>query len=255
MDTYFTTAITRTPGKNFAEGLTTSNIGASSYEVIFKQHSAYIDTLKAIGLEVIVLDEQPDYPDAHFVEDTCVVTPDVAVITRPGAIPRRGEEDTIEPVLDRYRITTRIAAPGTLDGGDVLRVGAHFFIGLTERTNEDGAGQLGKILQEYGNSWETMPVGAGLHLKSSVNYLGNNILIVTEECADKEVLNGYGKIIVDMDEAYAANTLWINDHLITPAGFPRTRKKLDALGMHVIELDMSEVRKMDGGLTCLSIRF
>jgi dimethylargininase len=255
MEAYFKTAITRKPGKSFAQGLTTSNFGAPAFDLVVKQHDAYIQTLKSIGLEVIVLEEQPDYPDAHFVEDTAVVTPDVAVIARPGAIPRQGEEDTIAPVLDRYRKTDRIAVPGALDGGDVLMVGSHFFIGISERTNKDGAGQLGKILEEHGNSWETIPVGAGLHLKSSINYLGNNTLIVTEEFAHKEALKGYDKIIVDVDEVYAANTLWINDHLLTPKGFPNTRKKLDALGLEIIELDMSEARKMDGGLTCLSIRF
>jgi dimethylargininase len=255
MKAYFKTAITRKPGKNFAEGLTNSELGSPDYKLISKQHAAYIQTLKAIGLDVIVLDEQPDYPDAHFVEDTAVVTPDVAVIARPGALPRQGEEDSIAPVLDRYRKTARIAAPGTLDGGDVLMAGSHFFIGLSGRTNKDGAGQLGMIIEEYGNSWKTMPVGAGLHLKSSINYIGNNTLIVTEEFANKEALNGYNKIIVDAEEAYAANTLWINDHLMTPKGFPKTREKLDELRLEIIELDMSEVQKMDGGLTCLSLRF
>jgi dimethylargininase len=255
MDPYFTTAITRTPGKNVAQGLTTSDLGAPDYELILRQHHSYIDTLKSIGLEVIILDEQQAYPDAHFVEDTAVVTPDVAVIARPGAPARQGEENTVAPVLGRYRKTACIAAPGTLDGGDVLMAGNHFFIGLSERTNESGARQLGKFLEKYGHTWETVQVGAGLHLKSSINYLGKNTLIVTEEFANKEVLKKYDKITVDACEEYAANTLWINDHLITPAGFPVTRSKLDAAGMKVIELDMSEVRKMDGGLTCLSLRF
>ena len=255
MDSYFTTAITRRPGKNFGEGLTTSDLGPPDYEVVLKQHAAYIDALKSIGLEVIVLDEERDFPDAHFVEDTAVVTPDVAVITRPGAPARLGEENTIAPVLGRYRKTARIVAPGTVDGGDVLMVGNHFLIGISERTNENGAEQLGKQLEEFGNTWEAIPVGAGLHLKSSINYLGNNVLLVTQEFANEKVLGKYDKIIVAADEAYAANTLWINDHLITPAGFSKTRKKLEAIGMPIIELDMSEVRKMDGGLTCLSLRF
>ena len=255
MDTYFKTAITRKPGKNFADGLTTSSLGAPDYELILIQHAAYIDTLESIGLEVIVLDEERDYPDAHFVEDTAVVTPDVAVIARPGAGARLGEEDSIAPILTQYRNTVRIAAPGALDGGDVLMVGNHFFIGISERTNKDGAAQLGNYLEEYGNTWEAVPVGAGLHLKSSINYIGNNTLLVTKEFAEEELLKNYDKIIVDAAEAYAANTLWVNDHLITPAGFPATRSKLEATGMEIIELDMSEVRKMDGGLTCLSLRF
>lgn len=254
MDTYFKTAITRKPAKNFARGLTTSNLGSPDYDLISTQHDAYVEALRSIGLDVIELAEEPVYPDAHFVEDTAVVTPDVAVITNPGAAPRRGEEDTIAPVLARYRRTTRIEAPATVDGGDILMVDKHFFIGISERTNIAGARQLGKILEGYGNTWQTIPVGAGLHLKSSINYLGHKTLIVTEDFANLEEFENYNKIMVDPVESYAANTLWINEHLLVPKGFPDTRRKLDPLGLEVIELDMSEVRKMDGGLTCLSIR-
>jgi dimethylargininase len=252
---YFTHAITRKPGKNFAQGLTTSNIGSADYKLILKQHDAYVETLKSIGLEVLVLEEQPDYPDAHFVEDTAVVTPGVAVITRPGAKARQGEEDTIAPVLTQYRKTVHIQLPGILDGGDVLMVGKHFFIGLSERTNKAGAKQLGHIVEDYGNTWETIPVKAGLHLKSSINYLGNSTLIVTKNFANKAGLKRYDKIVVDKTEAYAANTLRVNDRLLAPQGFPKTKQKLQSLGLDIIELDMSEVRKMDGGLTCWSIRF
>jgi dimethylargininase len=255
MDTCFTTAITRKPGKNFAQGLTASDLGTPDYELITKQHTSYIDTLKSIGLEVIVLDEHPSYPDAYFVEDTAVVTRKVAVIARPGAPARQGEEDTVASMLGRYYKTARVVAPGTLDGGDVLMVGNHFFIGLSERTNDAGARQLGKYLEEYGHTWQTLQVGAGLHLKSSINYLGNNVLLTTEEFANHEAIKAYDKIVVDEDEAYSANTLWINDHLITPEGFPQTRKRLEQMDMEIIALDMSEVIKMDGGLTCLSLRF
>ena len=251
----FTHAIARKPGRNFAQGLTTANLGAPSYKLITEQHQAYIETLKSLGLNAVVLDTQPDYPDAYFVEDTAVITPDVAVITIPGASSRRGEEDTIEPVLARYRKTFRIQGTGTIEGGDVLMLGTHFLIGLSDRTNPKGAEQLGRILEKYGNTWTTVPIGVGLHLKSSVNYVGANTLLVTEEFADLNELSGYNKIILDRDEEYAGNTLWINDHLITPRGFPHTRKKLEALGLEIIELDVSEVRKMDGGLTCMSLRF
>jgi dimethylargininase len=251
----FTFAITRKPGENFAQGLTTSNLGAPNYELMLRQQQAYVETLRSLGLEVIVLEAQPDYPDAHFVEDTAVVTPDVAVITNPGATARQGEQDTIEPVLARYRSTARIQPLGTVDGGDVLMVGAHFFIGISERTNQQGAEQLGRILAEYGNTWTAVPVDAGLHLKSGVNYVGKNTLLLTEEFATMGVFEGYEHIVLDKAEEYAGNTLLINDCLITPQGFPNTRKKLEALGLAIIELDVSEVRKMDGGLTCLSLRF
>jgi dimethylargininase len=252
---HFTHAITRKPGKNFARGLTSSKLGAADYGLISKQHAAYVETLRSTGLEVLVLNEQPDYPDAHFVEDTAVVTPHVAVMSRPGAEARQGEEDTIAPVLTQYRQTVHVQPPATLDGGDVLMVDNHFFIGISTRTNSEGAEQLGQILETYGNTWQTIPVEAGLHLKSSINYLGNNMLIVTKDFANKALLEKYDKIVVDETEAYAANTLWVNDRLLTPQGYPKTKQKLQSLGFDLIELDMSEVRKMDGGLTCWSIRF
>lgn len=251
----FRHAITRKPGDNFAHGITTSNHGASSYELIMKQHEAYGKTLRSLGLELIVLNALPNYPDAYFVEDTAVVTPNVAIVTNPGAESRRGEEATVETVLAKYRKTVRIQTPGTVDGGDVLMVGSHFFIGISERTNKEGAEQLGSIFKEYGNTWTTVIVEEGLHLKSSVNSIGKNTLLITERFAGRDEFKGYDKIILDKTEEYAGNTLLINDCLITPKGFPNTMKKLEATGLDIIELDVSEVRKMDGGLTCMSLRF
>ena len=184
-----------------------------------------------------------------------MVTADVAVITNPGAAPSKGEVESIARVLTDFRKTERILAPGTLDGGDVLQVGNHFFIGVSQRTNQDGAAQLGRILERFGNTWVTLPVGDGLHFKSGVNYVGKNTLLVTADFADNPELRGYDKIILQSDDAYAANTLLVNDRLLTPAGFPRARKQLEGLGLEIIELETSEMRKMDGGLTCLSLRF
>jgi dimethylargininase len=251
----FTHAITRKPGKNFAQGITTSDLETPNYKLMVKQHGAYIQALKSLGLEVIVLDPEPDFPDAYFVEDTAVVTPDVAVITNPGAEDRKGEEDTIEPLLSKHRKTICIQPPGTLDGGDVLMVDTHFFIGISERSNMEGAEQLGRILEKCGNSWAAVPVNSGLHLKSCVNFVGNNTLLITEDFADLNEFKGFDKIILNKEEESAANTLFINDCLIIPKGFPDTRKKLATLGLDIIELDVSEACKMDGGLTCMSIRF
>lgn len=251
----YTRAITRKPGENLAHGLSTSNLGLPNYELATKQHNTYVNTLRSLGLMVTELDTLPDFPDAHFVEDTAVVTPDVAVIANPGAETRKGEEDTIESVLARYRRTIRIQAPGTLDGGDVLIIGVHVFIGISDRSNIIGAEQLGHILEKYNHSWTLIQVESGLHLKSSVNYVGHNTLLITEKFADLDELKEYDKIVLDKSEEYAANTLLINDYLITPRGFPNTRKKLELLGLEIIELDMSEMQKKDGGLTCLSLRF
>ena len=252
----FSHAITRKPCENFAHGLTTTVSSApADYGLMLKQHAAYLEALSAAGLEVIVLDPQPDYPDAHFVEDTAVVTSDVAVITIPGAAARQGEEESIIPVLADFRKIERIQAPGTVDGGDVLQVGNHFFIGLSERTNQEGAEQLGRILQRYNHTWATVAVGAGLHFKSSVNYVGQNMLLVTSDFRSKKQLEGYDQIVLDPAETYAANTLLVNEHLLIPAGYPVTRQRLKTLGLNMIELEVSEVRRMDGGLTCMSLRF
>lgn len=251
----FKYAITRKPGQDFAHGITTSNLGTPSYELLLEQHSAYIETLRSLGLDVIVLDPLLDYPDAYFVEDIAVVTPDVAIITNPGAESRRGEADTIESILAEYRETLRIQAPGTVDGGDVLMVGTHFFIGISDRTNRTGAEQLTSILEAYGNALTVVSVHSGLHLKSSVNYVGQNTLLTTEGYADVDQFREYDKIVVDKSEKYAANTVLIDNSLIIPKGFPKTRERLLTLDLNIIELDVSEMRKMDGGLTCMSVRF
>lgn len=251
----FNYAIARLPGENFADGLTTSTLGRPSYALILQQHAAYVEALRSLGLQVTVLPAEPGYPDAYFTEDTAIVTPRVAAITRPGAEARRGEEDSIAPLLARFRPTERIQAPGTVDGGDVMMVGEHFFIGLSERTNQAGAEQLGAILKKYGHTWEAVPVGAGLHLKSSVNFLGGKTLLVTEALAGYAGFAGYEKILVPAGQEYAANTLWVNDTLIMPAGFPQVHEKVARLGLPITELEVSEVRKMDGGLTCMSLRF
>jgi len=251
----FTHAITRKPGPDFASGITTSLLGPPDSALMMRQHAAYVDLLTSLGLEVVELDPLPGYPDAYFVEDAAVVTPDVAVITRPGARSRRGEEKAIELILAQYRRIERIRAPGTLDGGDVLAVDGHFFVGISHRTNKEGARQLGRILERYGNEWTSVPVTGGLHLKSSINHIGNHTLLVTRACADLSVLKTFEKIVVEKGEEYAANVLFINGNLIVPKGFPETREQLGQADGNLFELDVSEARKMDGGLTCMSLRF
>ena len=228
--TPFTQAIVRKPGENFAQGLTTGTHVAADYTLMVKQHNAYVESLKSAGLAVTTLEPAPAYPDAHFVEDTAVVVPGLAVITNPGADSRKGEEKTIEPVLARHRNIAHIRTPGTLDGGDVLMTGRHFFIGISDRTNENGAHQLGGFLESCGYTWQTVPVVSGLHLKSSINYAGKNTLLITKAFADRSELAGYEKIITDNDETYACNTLFINNRLLMPAGYPKTKEKLKPLG-------------------------
>jgi len=251
----FTLAITRRPGKNFAQGITTSKLGVPDYPLMLKQHTAYVETLRNLGLEVTVLDALDNFPDAYFVEDTAIVTPELAIITNPGAPARRGEEISIKSCLKQYRKIIHIQPPGTLEGGDVLMIGKTIFIGLSERTNQDGAAQLGHILESQGYIWTNIFLPEGLHLKSSVNYVGKDTVLITEKFFPLPVFQKYNKIVIEKEEDYATNTLLVNDHLITPKGFPSTRMKLSALGFPVIELEISEAQKMDGGLTCMSLRF
>jgi dimethylargininase len=251
----FTHAIARKPAKNFDRGITTSLLGLPDYELIMRQHAAYVSVLESLGLQIILLDPEPDFPDAYFVEDTAVVAPNVAVITRPGAITRQGEEKSIEPVLASYRTIERIDPPGTVDGGDVLMVGNRFFVGISDRTNRAGAEQLGRILERFGYDWHPVAVGDGLHLKSGLNVVGENTLLLTAAFSNLDLLKAYDKIVLPDTEASAANTLFVNGHLIMPKGFPETKRKLEKLRYPIVELDVSEARKMDGGLTCLSIRF
>ena len=251
----FTHAIARRPNKEMAAGITTSTLGPPDYTKALDQFDAYAEALTHCGLSVTVLDPLEGYPDAHFVEDAAVVTPDVAVITNPGADSRKGEVPSIAAALQHFRKTIWVQPPGTIDGGDVLMVGRHFFVGLSDRTNQHGARQLGEAVAGFGCTWTPVPVAAGLHFKSSVNAVGDDTLLLTGSFADHPALAGFQRIVISSQEAYAGNTLLVNDHLIMPAGFPDTRQKLQRLGKPIIELDISEFRKMDGGLTCLSLRF
>jgi dimethylargininase len=251
----FTHAITRRPIEKMAAGISTSRLGPPNHKKALDQFDAYVETLNHIGLSVTVLDPLEGYPDAHFVEDAAVVTPDVAVITNPGAASRKGEVQSIAAALHHFRKTVWIQPPGTIDGGDVLMAGDHFFIGLSDRTNEQGAWQLGNAVSAFGCTWTPVPVADGLHLKSSVNAVGANTLLLTRPFNDHPAFAGFHRIVISPHEAYAGNTLLVNNHLIMPAGFPETKLKLKGLVMPIIELEMSEFRKMDGGLTCLSLRF
>ncbi len=250
----YSEAITRKPCKNFGAGITSSNLGKPDYSLMLQQHHTYVDTLNNLGLQVTELEALDDYPDAHFVEDTAVVVPEIAIIARPGAKSRRGEEITIENVLAKYKNIEKIKAPGTVDGGDVLITGKKVYIGISERTNQEGANQLSEILIKFGYDSTYISVNKGLHLKSDVNYIGKNTVLM-KDIFDTQDFKSYNKIIVKPEESYAANSLLVNNKLIIPKGFAETKLRLLEAEFDVIELDMSESQKMDGGLTCFSLRF
>ena len=249
----YTRAIVRRPGRNFASGITTSGLGRPDSGKALEQHSAYCEALITCGVELTVLDADERFPDGCFVEDTAVVNSRVKVISRPGAAARRGEEEAIARVLAGYGPTESITAPGTLEGGDILRAENHYFIGVSERTNTEGAGQLSAILAKHGFTSSIVRVEAGLHLKSDIAYLGDGNFISTPVFS--QVAHPANTIILDPDEYYSANCLRVNNYLLIAKGFPKSKKKILELGYNIIELDMSEFRKMDGGLTCLSLLF
>ena len=250
----FTKAIARRPGPNYADGITTSSLGPPDYEKALRQHEEYCAALESCGLELTILEPDPNFPDCPFVEDTAVVTEKTAVIARPGDPRRRGEEAEIAGLLARYKHVEQITAPGTLDGGDVIDADGIFYIGLSERTDENGAGQLEDILRENGYKAQIVPVGSMLHLKSGANYIGG-ALAVTGELVNDKAFAEYERVIIPDEEGYAANCLFINGRLLIASGFPEARRLLAGLGHEIIELDMSEFMKMDGGLSCLSLRF
>lgn len=250
----FSHAITRIPGPDYPLGLTTSTLPAPDLDLALAQHDAYVRCLRSLGLTVEVLPAAHGFPDACFVEDTAVVVPEIAIVSRPGAPSRLGEAESMVEPLAAHRPLARIKAPGTLDGGDILQVGKRFFIGVSDRTNAEGARQLDAILCAHGYKSEIIPVAAGLHLKSSLNYVGENTMLVTADFAGHPAIESFRQIVCPKGEEYAANTLLVNENLIMPTGYPRTREMLEPLGLPILELDTSEYRKMDGGLTCLSLR-
>jgi dimethylargininase len=246
-------AIVRKPGRSFAKGITTSNLGKADHNIALVQHDAYCNALVKCCVELIVLEADENFPDSCFVEDTAVVTEKMAVITRPGALQRRGEEVSILKVLSQYKKIELIQEPGTVDGGDILGMDDHYFIGLSVRTNIEGAHQLAAILQKYGYSSTEIKVDTVIHLKSGITYLGNGNFMAIKEFAKK--FSKYRIVPVDQDESYSANCLALNDNILISKGFPKSRKRVRDLGYNIIELEMSEFRKMDGALTCLSLLF
>jgi dimethylargininase len=252
----FKKTIVKKPGESYINGLTTSNLGRPDYEKALQQHEAYIGALKTCGVEVTILPSNAAFPDSTFVEDTAVLTSKFAVISNPGAPSRNEEIHEMEPELKtHYENLYYIKSPGTLDGGDILQIDTHFYIGLSARTNLNGAEQLKQILELEKYEATIVQLDKFFHLKTGISYIGNQTIVVAGEFIDHPDFQSYKKIIVPHEEEYAANCIRVNDYVIIPAGYPITKQKIKEAGYQTIELDMSEFRKLDGGLSCLSLRF
>lgn len=255
----FRNAIVRRPARSLTEGITSSSqLGKPDYDTALRQHDAYIKAFESCGLSVTVLEAMEEFPDSCFVEDVAVCCPECAVVTNPGAPTRKGEIAGIVDALGKFYAPEkiqRISNPGTLEGGDVMAADGRYYIGLSARTNRAGADQLLACLGRHGHTGSTIPVRGVLHLQTGMSYLAHNRLLVSDEFKDNPVLGKYDRIAVPRSEAYASNCIWLNESVIVPAGYPLVRKAVEALGYRVLIVDTSEFRKIDGGLTCLSLRF
>lgn len=255
----FTRAIVRPPAENLADGLTRADLGVPDYAKALQQWHAYCDALRHCGLELIELPPDPEFPDSTFVEDTAVLAGKCAVLTRPGATSREGEVARIETALAQFfPVFERIVAPGTVDGGDICESGDHFFVGISERTNEAGGRQLAHILSRFGKRSTLVDIrtmDSILHLKSGLASIGDDRLVVIDPLAAFMGFQGNDLVRVDAAEGYAANCVRVNDFVLLPAGFSKLEAELKHLSYTTITLEMSEFQKMDGGLSCLSLRF
>ena len=255
----FRHAIVRPPAANFADGLTRVALGAPVFSRVLEQHAAYCAALEACGLSLTVLPADDRFPDSTFVEDTAVIVPEGAMLTRPGADSRLGEAAAMEPALRTvFPDLAQIVAPGTVDGGDICEAGRHVFIGLSDRTNADGAAQLARWLSGLGYTSDAVDVRGMtsiLHLKSGLSWLGDGRVLLIDELAAHPAFAAFERVVVAPEELYAANAVRVNSRVLVASGYPRLVATLSDLGYRPLVLDMGEFEKMDGGLSCLSLRF
>ena len=255
----FTHAIPRKPAESYLQGITSAELGQPDLVLAQKQHTRYCQALEQAGVQVEILPALEAYPDSVFVEDVTIVESKFAVLTRPGALSRRGEADEIIGTLrGKFPKLYQIEEPGTLDGGDICKVDQTYYIGISDRTNLEGAQQLATIFNyfSYSSEWiDIRKLKGVLHLKSAVNYLGNNTLLMDPRIGNHPAFASFQRLVVPIEEAYAANCLWVNDIVLVPDGFPQTLELVTNAGFDPVLLDVSEYQKMDGGLSCLSLRW
>jgi len=219
------------------------------------QHHAYEQLLEKLGARVISLPAEPALPDSMFVEDPALVLDELAVIFPLGTASRRPEAATLAAALENFRTLAHVTLPGTLEGGDILRVGRRLFVGLTKRSNTEGLRQLAAIVAPHHYEVISVRVTGCLHLKSAVTSLGRNTLLANRAWFDTSPFSGHDWIDVDPAEPHAANALALGDTVIFPASFPRTRARIEAAGFPVTSFDISELQKAESGLTCSSLLF
>lgn len=219
------------------------------------QHAEYERVLQRLGCTVQRLAAGPDMPDSLFIEDIAVVLDEIAIVTRPGAESRRAESAAVAEALEAYRPLAFIEPPGTMDGGDVLVVGQSIFVGCSSRTNTAGIDHMRRFVAPLGYALQPVSVRGCLHLKSAVTAVGDETVLINPAWAPTDEFRGFDLIDVDRGEAYGANIVRVMDRLLYSAAFPRTRERLQRRGFEVMTVDVSEIAKAEGGVTCCSLIF
>ena len=252
----FNSAIVRSPGRSVVNGLRASAGPAPVYEAIVAEHESYVAALRAAGVRVTALEPLEHFPDSIFVEDPALVFSDAAVLLRPGAPSRFAEAQELSPTL-AARFPEVLQLPeGHVDGGDLLVTPARVFIGLSARTNHAGAAALQSLLDSIGRPSEVVGIPRGtLHLKSDCSLIDEETVLASEECANSGALQGFRTLVVPGDERSAANALRVNDVVFVRAGCPRTLDMLAKHGLKAVPLQVSEIAKIDAGLSCMSLRW
>jgi dimethylargininase len=247
-------AITRNVSPRFNEcEITHIDRTPIDLDIAQRQHRGYVDALKQLGCDVLELPAETDLPDSVFVEDTAFILPEAAVITRPGADSRKPETESIARALSPHKTLLFLRKPATLDGGDVLVVAKRIFIGLSTRSNNEAVVQLNNLLHEFGYTVIGVQLNGCLHLKSAVTLVDDKTLLINRDWVDAELFADYELIDVDPSEPYAANCLPIGDAVIFPASFPKTREKLETRGFNVVSVEVDELAKAEGAVTCCSL--
>ncbi|MEJ8473866.1 dimethylarginine dimethylaminohydrolase family protein [Roseibium algae] len=253
----FTHAVTRTPADSVTDGLRAVDTGNPSGAAFRAEHVAYVEALQAAGLTVDVLPPLEAYPDSCFVEDPAFCLPNVAILLRPGADSRSGEAGEIKSALEtRFDKVLEIPGEGHVDGGDVLMLDDEILIGLSARTNKVGAMAFATLLGDLGYNARVAETPDGvLHFKTACSTLGKGVILATKVMIDSGFFGDRKTVEVPEGEDYAANVIRVNDVVLVPEGYPKTKAAVEAAGFNTVVLPTHEARKVDGGLSCLSLRF